>query len=50
MAQDYGMDLIYSADDGGWYFQRYSDWKVSQLFDTEDDAIAARNRGELEWE
>lgn len=34
-------DLVYSADDGGWYLQRWSDNAISQVFATRDDAIIA---------
>ena|GEM_PF-3580745 len=44
------MKLIYSPDDGGYYFQRYSDWKCSQLFDTLADAHKAQADNRLSWD
>lgn len=32
------IDLVYSPDDGGWYFQNYLDNTTSQLFDNESEA------------
>ena len=44
------MELIYSDWDLGWYWQRYSDWKTSQLFSTEQEAWDAKSDGKLTWE
>jgi len=44
------MNLIFSPDDNGYYFQRFSDWKTSQLFKTEKEAIKARKENKLIWE
>lgn len=33
-----GITLIYSPDDNGWYLERHSDGKTSQVFPTERDA------------
>ena len=41
------MELIRCSN--GWYYQRNLDWKVTQLFDTREDAIEARNTDELRW-
>jgi len=43
------MKLIFSPDDNSWYWQRYSDWKTSQLFKTEEEARQARDIGILKW-
>lgn len=44
------MALIYSPDDQGWYWERrYTDWKVSQLFNSKPDALLAKMKGMLEW-
>ena len=42
--------LYYSPDENIWYFERFSDWKVSQSFDTKSEALEARRNGELLWE
>ena len=44
-----GMELIYSPDERGWYWQRFSDWKTTQLFATKELAIRARDDKILEW-
>jgi len=49
------MKLIYSPDDArrygkGWYWQRFIDWKTSQLFKTEKEAIKAKKENCLKWE
>lgn len=44
------MQLIYSPDDNGYYWQRFEDWKVSQIFFTEGDAIRAKQTDQLLWE
>jgi hypothetical protein len=43
------IDLIFSEDDDGWYFQRAGDWEVSQLFPCEEDAMQAYREDKLEW-
>ncbi len=44
------MQLIYSPDDEGWYWQQlHGDWPCSQLFATEAEAKAARDESMLEW-
>jgi hypothetical protein len=43
------MTLIYSPDESGWYWQRYSDWATSQLFRTQREAKEAQEDGLLEW-
>lgn len=46
------MDLIYSPDDGGWYFQKYLPGKGSQvsgIFDTSELAMEAYFNGPIEW-
>ena len=49
--KDYVMQLIYSEDDKGYYYQRFNDWKVSvKLFKTEQKAITARENNQLTWE
>lgn len=44
------MKLVFSPDDNGWYWQRYSDWKTSQLFKSEEEAQQARDINILRWE
>jgi len=49
------MKLIYSHDDAmkcgkGWYWQRYKDWKTSQLFKTDTEAFQAKHQNKLKWE
>ena len=44
------MELIYSPDDNGYYWQRFSDWKISQIFFTENDAIRAKQTKQLIWD
>ena len=48
-AKETPMKLIYSPDDNGYYWQRYVDWKVSQLFSTIADANRAKNNGLIIW-
>lgn len=43
------MKLIYSPDDNGWYWERYSDWKVSQVFPDKKAAMRAKRKGKLTW-
>ncbi len=43
------MKLIYSPDDNAWYWQRFSDWKISQLFDTAIEAEQAKSKNQLMW-
>lgn len=43
------MHLIYSPDDNGYYWERFSDWKTSQIFNTQKDAIVARRNKSLNW-
>ena len=50
IAKDYSMMLVYSPYDKSWYWQRYSDWKVSQLFSSKRKAIQAVILDELTWE
>jgi hypothetical protein len=47
-------DLVFSPDDGGWYWQRASDFMVSQLFKSNADAIVnmkleINSPGIIEW-
>lgn len=48
--KDKTMHLIYSEDDGKYYWQRLDDWKVSQSFSSGRAAIIARQKGQLNWE
>lgn len=43
------MRLIYSPDDGGYYWER-RDWKRSQVFKTEQAAREALAHDECVWE
>ena len=43
------MKLIYSPDDNGYYWQRYGDWKVSQLFATIAEANHAQVHDYIVW-
>ena len=43
------MRLIYSRDDGGYYWER-RDWKRSQVFKTEAEARRALANDECVWE
>ena len=43
------MRLIFSRDDGGWYWER-RDWKRSQVFKSEAAARTALKAGECVWE
>lgn len=45
-----GIDLIYSTDDDGWYFQRYPLGETSQLFVDRRQAMDAYKNDQLEWE
>lgn len=45
-------DLHYSPDDNGWYFQEYhtsSRDRISQLFQTQVQAIDSWHKGTIEW-
>lgn len=42
-------DLIHSVDDGGWYFQRWKDDRVSQLFESRTAAIDAMTDGKVRF-
>ncbi len=44
------MHLVHSHHDNGWYWERFSDWKTSQVFRTRDEAVVARREQELRWE
>ena len=44
------MHLVYSRDDGGWYWERYGDWATSQVFATELDAKLAAVDNTIAWE
>ncbi|MCK4760286.1 MAG: hypothetical protein KAT69_09550 [Candidatus Aminicenantes bacterium] len=46
--------LIYSPDDEinygkGWYWQERKNWKTSQLFKTEKEAMKAMLEDKLKW-
>lgn len=43
------MILIYSKDDGGWYWERY-DWVQSILYPTEEAALKAKRTDSIRWE
>lgn len=43
-------DLVYSPDDGGYYWQCHRTESVSQVFKTEDDAIVALQNRDATWE
>lgn len=44
------IDVIYSPDDGGWYFHHYGWHKTSQLFPTRTAALLALDDGTVAWE
>lgn len=44
-----GMNLYYSPDENIWYFERFSDWKQSQSFDTKLEALEAKRNNQLIW-
>jgi hypothetical protein len=43
------MELIYSPDDHGYYWQRFTDWATSQVFGTWQQANKARRLGQLKF-
>ena len=43
------MRLVYSPDDSGWYFERFSDWATSQLFKSQSLALFAKRHHQLVW-
>ena len=43
------MHLVHSPHDGGYYWERFSDWKTSQVFKTEEEAREAKTAGKLRW-
>lgn len=42
-------DLVYSADDNGWYFQRHTDDATSEIYATDAEALKALNDGVAEF-
>jgi hypothetical protein len=42
-------DLVYSPDDGGWYLQRWSDDKTSEVFVYQEDARNALELDIIDW-
>ena len=42
--------LIYSPDDNGFYFERFNDWKTSQVFPTKMEAWKALRDDLIIWE
>lgn len=49
------MRLIYSPDDNkkhgkGYYWEEYKNWKTSQLFKTEEEAMQSKKENKLRWE
>ena len=42
-------DLVYSPDDGGWYFQRHSDDLTSSVYSTEEEAREAMRQGWVQF-
>jgi hypothetical protein len=44
------MHLIYSPDDNGYYYERFSDWKTSQVFRTEEKAELAKKNNKLKFD
>ena len=46
-------DLVYSPDDGGYYYQEFHPTKVStrvsKLYDTKAEAMSADREGLIEW-
>ena len=45
--QDTRRSLVYSPDDGGWYWERWSDDATSVVYPSE---AAARSADPIEWE
>jgi hypothetical protein len=43
------IDLIYSPDDGGWYFHRYSDDHISKTYKSEEKAMRDWRYVEAGW-
>lgn len=43
------MDLVYSEDDGGWYWQRFPSGETSQVFRSIREAKTALRSGAVEW-
>ena len=41
--------LIYSPDDGGYYIERHSDDKTSQVFKTREQALKALKNNKIKW-
>ncbi len=44
------IDLHYSPDDNGWYFQDYKLDRVSVLYKTKNDAVRAMKLNNIVWE
>ena len=50
MTEVEGWLLVYSEDDGAWYWQKPGgDWETSQLFMTRLEAVEARKAGKVEF-
>jgi len=43
------MQLVYSTDDNGYYYQRAADWKTSQVFSSPKLAERALSSNSLIW-
>ena len=41
--------LTYSPDEDVYYWTRYEDWKISQLFKTEEEAYRARSENKVTY-
>ena len=45
------LDLCYSRDDGGWYFQDYAhDQRTSRVYPPKAEAVAAYRTDTIEWD
>jgi hypothetical protein len=42
-------DVVHSPDDGGWYVQRWSDNKTSEIYPDKESAKEALYANKIEW-
>ncbi len=49
---NYEIDLCFSLDDEGWYFQQFKDKtdRVSKIYKTKESAMTAYKANKITWE
>lgn len=46
---DKDLDLLYSPDDDGWYFQLVDSFSTSVVYESREAAMRAYEEDEIEW-